>query len=63
MRIERGKSKFNDERSSPGPKLTEGNMATNFSGQASIIFQINHAGPAAHGVRDVAGTGQAGLGG
>jgi len=39
MRIERGKSKFNDERSSPGPKLTEENTATNFSGRASIIFQ------------------------
>jgi len=39
MRIERGKSKFNDERSSPGPKLTEENMATDFSGQEFIIFQ------------------------
>src|ERR1035437_6426713 len=36
---ERGKSKFNDERSSPGPNLVEGNRATDFSGQGSIIFQ------------------------
>jgi hypothetical protein len=39
MRIERGKSKFNDKRSFPGPKLTEENMATDFSGQASTIFK------------------------